>query len=471
MAPQQIQSLEILMAAIPELEQKISEELVENPTLELLDSGTEELIGNPVEGGSDALSEGNDGDLGGTSETLETLLKLDELWHDRMPASAPARPAATTDDEERRQFFFDSLVAEESLQDNLMDQLRERVDLDEETRRLCEEIIGSIDDSGYLRTHLADIATACHTMDMGHVEKALRIVQEFDPPGIGARDLRECLLLQIERQRHGRKSLAYRVVDKHLDEIGRNKLVAITKAMNISMNTLKEVLSEIRTLHPYPGALVRPDNPGDFVAPEVFVEKGVDGEWTVRTNKDYVPRLRISPYYLKLLKDKGTSAETKQYIRAKVSNSKMLLRALEQRESTIVRITRSLLKFQKGFFEHGIDHMRPLTMNQVAEEIGVHETTVSRAIANKYVMTPHGLFPFKLFFSTGYESSSGELVSNLAVKEKLREFIANEPGKRPLSDQKLAELLKAEGFQVARRTVAKYREEMGLLPSNMRRRY
>lgn len=472
MAPQQIQSLEILMAAIPELEQKISEELIENPTLERLDGGSEQLAGNPVEG-ADAgggLSDGSGAELASKSETLETLLKLDDLWHDRMPAPPPARRTFSGDDAERRQYFFDSLIAEESLQDVLMEQLRQSDDLDEKTVKLCEEIIGSIDDSGYLRTHLADIATALQT-DLKAVENALRIVQGFEPPGIGARDLRECLLLQLERRENGRKSLAYKVVDKHLDEVGRNRLIPAAKSLNVSMAELKDALRELRTLYPYPGTLVAPEDRSNFVAPEVFVETDDKGNWQVRSNKDHIPRLRISPYYLRLLKSADASDEVKAYIRSKIGNSKMLLRALEQRESTIVRIARSLLRRQAGFFEGGIDQMKPLTMNQVAEDIGVHETTVSRAIANKYIMTPHGLLPFKHFFSSGYEGSDGEKVSSLAVKEKLREAIGTESANRPLSDQKLAAILKDQGFDVARRTVAKYREEMGILPSNMRRKY
>ena len=174
---------------------------------------------------------------------------------------------------------------------------------------------------------------------------------------------------------------------------------------------------------------------------------------------------------LKLLKDKSTSDEVKTYIRNKVGDSKLLLRALTQRESTIVRIAKSLLEHQGGFFEKGVEAMKPLTMSEVADDIGVHETTVSRAIANKYVMTPHGLLPFRHFFSSGYESDSGERVSSLSVKRKLRDLIDAEEKKKPLSDQHLAKLLKADGFEVARRTVAKYREEVGILPSNMRRAY
>ena len=472
MAPQQIQSLEILMAAIPELEQKISEELVENPTLELLETGGERLAGNPVEGedGAGQSSDMSDGSSVDKNETIDNLLKLDQIWEDRMPAPSHSRRSYSSEDDERRQHFFESLVSEASLQDVLMDQLRQAEVADDEMEQYCEEIIGSIDDSGYLRTHLADIATACQTTDVDKVRKALEIIQGFDPPGIGARDLRECLLLQLERQGK-QKSLEYRIVDKHMDDIGRNKLREITRRQNVSMGEVQEALERIKKLYPYPGSLVTPTPTTNFVTPEVFVEKDENGEWQVRSNNDRIPRLRISPYYLKMLKDKNATSEVKSYIRQKIADSKLLLRAMAQRESTIVRITRSLLQHQRGFFDEGIENMKPLTMSQVAEDIDVHETTVSRAIANKYMMTPHGLFPFRHFFSAGYTTEGGDEVSSHVVKQKLRELVNSEDKSKPLSDQKLAQMLKENGFDVARRTVAKYREELGIMSSNMRRSY
>jgi len=472
MAPQQIQSLEILAAAIPELEQRIEAELVENPTLELLEVGSQQLAGNPVEGaGTNGSDPAGEPPAGGKLEVFENLIKLDELWADRMPTPALRGNRHTAEDEERRQFFFDSLVAEPSLQEVLLQQLRQAEVTDELTSRLCKEIIGSIDDKGYLRTHVADIAMSCGITDLKAVDRALKIVQEFDPPGIGARDLRECLLLQLDRQPGGRKRLECRIADRFLEEIGRNKRPLVARALNVSLSELDEGVRRIRRLHPYPGSLVTPPRETDFIAPEVFVERDEQEAWVVRSNRDYIPRLRISPYYLKLLKDERTTDEVKNYIRRKIGDSKLLLRALEQRESTIVRITRSLLDFQAGFFGSGVDHMKPLTMSQVADDIEVHETTVSRAIANKYVQTPHGLFAFKHFFSSGYERADGQQVSSLAVKERLRELVGGEETKRPLSDQRLAGLLKKQGFKVARRTVAKYREELGILPSNMRRSF
>lgn len=470
LAPQQIQSLEILLAPLAELEQKISEELIDNPTLELLDRGNEDLLGNPVEhdGRDGASFEAGDSAL---TQKLESVMQIQDLWQDRLHASSGGgNTRYSEEDEERRQFFFDSLVSETSVQENLLQQLREIGDLDELREKVCREIIGSIDDHGYLRSHLADVAISCGLADLKKVDECLAIVQSFDPPGIGARDLRECLLLQLQR-RGARNSLAYRVVDKQLDALAKNQLDKITRALRISQAELREAIQAIRRLQPHPGALIAPTRNADFISPEVFVEKNEHGEWQIRTNHESVPRLRISPHYLKMLKDLQTPEEVKDYIRQKIGDSKILLRALEQRESTILRIARSILRFQIGFFEEGISAMKPLTMALVAEDIEVHETTVSRAISNKYMMTPHGLLPFRHFFTTGYTTAGGDEVSSLVVKERLKHFVDTEGNGRPLSDQKLAGLLKKEGYEVARRTVAKYREELGIPTSSLRRKF
>ena len=469
LVPQQLQSLEILIATTTELEQKISEELLENPTLEMLESGSRQLVGNPVEEQQDESTQGEAAaDVAEKDEALATLIQLNESWRDYVPPAYTGNARYTSEDEEHRQYLFDSLVDEPTLQDILLAQLREINHADEERQRVCEEVIGSIDDKGYLRTSLGDIAMSCDA-DLATVDETVALIQTFDPPGVGARDLRECLMLQLERQ--GRKdSLAYQVVSKHLDELARNQIPKISSALRISPSRLYEVVDELKKLQPFPGSLVAPPKT-DYVVPEVFVEKDEHGEWTVRTNRDCVPRLRLSPYYMKLMKSGEASKEVKQYIREKVSNSKVLMRALTQRQSTIERITHSLLKFQEDFFENGFHHMRPLVLNEVAEDIGVHETTVSRAIANKYIQTPHGLIPFKHFFSSGIETAEGEMVSSISVKRRIEELVRNEDPKKPLSDQKLTQKLKEDGYKVARRTVAKYREELGIRSSNLRRSY
>lgn len=471
LAPQQIQSLEILLATIPELDQKISAELTENPTLELVDPGGEQLMGNPVED-TEGIGGDGQGDLAAQAvekdEALATLIQLGEAWQDFAPVRFSGGNGYSEEDAERRQHVFDSLVAKTTLQDFLMGQLRQADDLDANTQRIAEEVIGSIDDTGYLRTHVADIAISCNA-DIETVNRAVKLVQTFDPAGVGARDLRECLMLQLQR-RNERNSLSYEVVNRHLDEIARNRIPQVARKLDVTPTRLYEVLEQIKKLSPFPGSPFSAERP-DYVVPEVFVEKDENGDWQVRTNRDCVPRLRISSRYLKMLKDPDTAPEVKSYIRDKLLSSRTLLRALENRESTIVRITRVLLDLQLDFFDMGPTHLRPLTMSQVAEKIEVHETTVSRAVAGKYMQTPHGLFPFRRFFASGLGRTGGGQVSSVTVKQKLEELVRSEDAKKPLSDQALTKQLKAEGFRVARRTVAKYREELGIPPSHMRRSF
>lgn len=467
--PQQLQSLEILMIPAVELEQKIEAELLDNPTLEMLDAGNQELAGNPIEDGggpdsqSDAAAQAAEND-----EALATLIQLDNAWDDYVPPDYKGNTAPSPEDEERRNFILNSLVAEPSLQDELLAQLRETDSISEDQLPLYQEVIGNIDERGYLAASVEEIASK-DGFSAEQVEAAVRAVQDFDPPGIAARDLRECLLLQLQR-RGDTDSYAYRAVRDHLEELGQNHIPQVAKKLGISTGELYDILEDIKELHPFPGTLLAPRST-QFVVPEVSVSKDEKGQWDIQTNRDAIPRLRISPYYKELLEAPDTPADVKSYIREKIAGSKALMRALGQRETTVERIAGSLLKFQSDFLDHGIHAMKPLVLNQVAQDIGVHETTVSRAIAAKYIRTPHGVFPFKHFFSSGLATESGDKVSTRSVKERIRELIEAEDRSKPLSDQKLGQALKEEGFRVARRTVAKYREELGILPSNMRRSY
>ena len=467
MAPHQIQALEILLATIPELEQRISEELAQNPTLELVDTGLDRLVGNPVEDDPRTLDQPQDGadrDVGGHDESFAAAqIQLTDSRRDYGTSHT-----FSDEDLERRQFMLDSLTAEPSFQDCLLQQVREADGLDDRLREICTHIVGSIDDSGYLRTHPADLATALQA-DPESIRRGIAVVQTFDPPGVGARDLRECLLLQLERQGK-RGSLEYQLVDQHLEDLAHNRIPQVAKALHTSASHVYALLEKIRALDPLPGN--RMSTSGlDFVYPEVFIEKDASGQWCVRANRAYGPRLRLSPECLRLLEDPAVSAADKRYIREKITGSRMLMRAIEQRQSTIERIAEALIHFQRDFLDRGVEHMRPLIMGQVAEVVGVHETTVSRAIANKYVQTPHGLFPLRHFFSTGYRGEDGEQVSSLGIKQKIQSLVEAEDKAHPLSDQKLGALLREQGFEVARRTVAKYREELGIQPSHLRRSF
>ncbi len=509
LVPAQIQSLEILQAAMPELEQKLNEILASNPTLELVRGGNEQLAGNPTEGdtvrtdspavvpapmavppedgsarlGTAASFPESDGAAGmtGPSEEYDSedytdsvmvaqLEKIAESWREYLPGESTGHAAASEDDEERRQHRFDSITMPVGLQEVLLTQLRQQIPAAATERlRIGEEIIGSIDESGYLRTHLADIAMAC-AADIGEVKEMLEVIQQFDPPGVGARDLRECLMLQLERE--GKKnSLEYLAVSKCLEELGRNQIPQVARILRVSPAKVYEILQNIRQLRPHPGR--NPEENGTptvYVVPEVTVFKDANGNWQVEPNREHRPQLRISPYYLRLMRMEETPAEVRQYIRQKLAESKLLLRALDQRQSTIERITWSLIKHQPDFFEYGAEHLHPLTIALVAQELGLHETTIGRAVAEKFMQTPHGLFAYRRFFTTGgVAAGDGQMVSNQSVKQHIQILVRGEDSRKPLTDDKLVKLLAAEGLKLARRTVAKYREEMGIPPTHLRR--
>ena len=467
LAPQQIQSLEILLASVQELQMKISEELTENPTLEQISPGNEDLVGDVL---SDTESAQNqltpEEKKNSEGDAVAEMLHLAESWQNSVPFSGASGWQSSSIDEEKRDFLFDSLTAEPSLQELLLEQLR-LSDADEKTSELAELIIGSIDDSGYLRSILADLATV-GGVSIKEMETVLKFVQSFDPPGIGARNPQECLMIQLER--NGKQnSEVYTLVKNHLEDLAANKLPQITKKMGITMEHLHELMEEIKLLNPYPGSLLSPNKPV-YIVPEVTIYEE-DGEFKVKKEESHLPQLRISQYYIKLLDSPSTSQEAKEYIRQKLASSKALMKSISQRQSTIVQIAEVILDTQYDFFQKGIDFLHPLTMQQVADKLGIHETTVSRAIANKYIQTPAGLFEFKFFFSTGFQNNDGTEVSNRSVMEKIKDIIAREDTSKPYSDLKLTELLKEEGLSVARRTVAKYREAIGIPSSHIRKEF
>jgi len=473
LAPQLRQSLKILQVAALDLRSVIQEELQANPTLEEL----------PMEGVSldkerdDTEKSGADANSPADSDTsenreemdfskeFEILNKLDEDWRDHMASAGGAQPF-TTEDAEKRQHFFDSLVTETSLQEHLMQQA-ELADLSAPALEAMRYLVGSLDDRGFLAQTPADLALQTG-LPLEAVQEAVKLLKTFDPAGIGARSLEECLIMQLAAK--GRKdSMAARIVRDHFDLLSRRRIPEIARKLGAHADDVQVAIEEIGSLDPAPGRRFAEDN-NRIVVPDVTVEKDGD-KWVISLNNDYIPRLRISNTYRELIAKGTLSKQERDYLRERIRSGKFLINSIEQRQQTIERITREIIKVQEAFFEGGVSQLKPLTMTQIADVVGVHETTVSRAIANKFIKTPHGVFDLKFFFTPGYQADSGASVSNKSVKEMIHDLIATEDRSKPFSDQEIVAKLQEKGINIARRTVAKYREELGLLPSNLRRDY
>lgn len=462
LAPQLRQSLKILQVAALDLRTTIQEELQSNPALEELPLDMIS-IEEKSDNGEPEEKEGAKEELE-FDESFEILNKLNDEWKDYMADMGGTQ--FTREDADRREHFFDSLVSETSLQEHLMQQA-EMADLTDAQKEAMEYLVGSLDNNGFLTATLSDIALMS-SLPLNSVQEAHQILLSFDPPGIGCADLRECLLLQLKLK--GRStSIAARITKDHFDLLTRRRIPDIARRMGLSVEDIQKALKEIALLDPAPGRRFAEDS-NRVVVPDVIVRND-DGEWVIELNNDYVPRLRLSQSYKDLIAKGKLSKQEKEYLQEKLRSGKFLISSIEQRQQTIEKITREILRVQMDFFEEGVSKLRPLTMTQVAEAVGVHETTVSRAIANKFIETPHGIFDLKYFFTPGYKSSEGESVSNTSVKDMIATLVQGEDTAHPLSDQEIVGRLAEREIKIARRTVAKYREELGILPSNLRRQY
>jgi RNA polymerase sigma-54 factor len=467
LAPQMRQSLKILQVAALDLRATIQEELQANPTLEELPMEGVSLDRNGTSAESDSDSSSTSGEAMDFSKDkdLEILGKLNDDWRDHLSDTGGVRQMSPEEDE-RRQHFLDSLTTETSLSEHLMQQA-ELTESTPEVRAAMRYLIGSLDDRGFLTSTLNDIALMSG-LSLEVVQQAAKLLRTFDPPGIGAEDLGQSLLLQLAHK--GReKSVAARIIRDHFDLLVRRRIPDLARKTGLAPEVIQEAIEEIGTLDPAPGRRFADDS-NRVVVPDVTVEKEGD-EWKIILNSDYIPRLRLSNTYKDLIAKGTLNKQERDYLREKLRSGKFIINAIEQRQRTIERITREIIRHQTEFFEEGVSKLKPLTMTQIADIIGVHETTVSRAVANKYMKTPHGVFDMKFFFTSGYQSNEGVAVANTSVKEMIADIIAGEDPGAPLSDQDIVAVLDGKGLKIARRTVAKYREELGLLPSNLRRRY
>jgi RNA polymerase sigma-54 factor len=468
LAPQLRHSLKILQVAALDLRSVIQEELQSNPTLEELPMEGVSLDQEQTEGAAENNESGEGADNREEmdfSKEYDILTKLDDDWKDYMSQAGGAQPY-TSEDAERRQHFFDSLVSETSLQEHLMRQA-ELADTPDDVLKAMGYLVGSLDDRGFLTQSPNDVALQTG-LPLDCVQEAARQLKTFEPAGIGAATLAECLLIQLTIK--GRNDgLAARIIREHFALLTRRRIPEIARKLGVHTDDVQEAIEEIGALDPAPGRRFAEDN-NRVVVPDVTVEKD-DDEWKIHLNSDYIPKLRISSTYKDLIAKGTLSKQERDYLRERIRSGKFLINSIDQRQQTIERITREIIKVQREFFEEGVSKLRPLTMTQIADVVGVHETTVSRAIANKYIKTPHGVFDFKFFFTPGYQSDTGASVSNTSVKDMINDLIGGEDRSQPFSDQEIVVKLEEKGIKIARRTVAKYREELGLLPSNLRREY
>jgi len=481
LAPQLQQSLALLQAPTLELKALVEQELQQNPVLEETVPTTEadkEETGqvgpdpalDPTEPPADvrfdpATEKPSQAPVDDFQAEFERLSQLDQEWRDHFAqTNIPLRSADV--EEEKRQFMLDSLVAPASLQESLLEQMRTS-SLAADQQPLAELIIGNIDENGFLAATIEELAASAQCAPERVIE-VLKVIQSFHPPGVGARDLRECLLLQLERDQRTR-SLEYRIVSDFFEALSRRRIPEIARGTGADLDSVQEALQRIARLNPKPGRDVETAETV-YVVPEVFVTRSGD-DYEVRANNDHLPHLRISNAYKDLMSQAATSPEVKNYIREKIRAGKFLIKSLHQRQQTILSIAREIVARQKEFFDKGVAGLKPMTMAQVAEAVGVHETTVSRAVSGKYMETPRGVFEMRYFFTSGIQTVSGQGLSNTSVKEMIAEIFKNEDPTKPLSDDEVAERLKAKGIVIARRTVAKYRGELNILPSNLRKVY
>jgi RNA polymerase sigma-54 factor len=455
LAPHLFQSLEILQMPLLDLQQMIKQELSENPTLE----ATQEQADAQIEieqGTKDVERDEFDNEF----EKLAALGEEFDSYQDRGQISGGS------DADEKYQYMMDSLSESSSLHDKLLEQLS-LSNLNDYERKIAEIVVGNIDDDGYLTLDVEDLL-ALPNFPAETLDKILDVIHDFEPAGVGARDLRECLMLQLKRA--GRADTQeFQLIADHLDLLGRHKYEEIARAMGLTVDRVKELAKAVAKLDPKPGRNFSEEQI-EYVTPEIIIEKK-DGEYVITQNKKPYPNLFISQKYLQMLKDPNTTKEVKVYIREKITKSKHFIQSIDQRMNTIYRISVELVRIQRDFFDYGVSKLKPLNMKTIAELLDVHETTISRATTGKYMQTPQGLLSMKYFFKPGVKTASGVDISNESAKAALAEIIRDEDKMKPHSDAKLVKLLEEDGIKIARRTVAKYRDQLRILPSHLRKQH
>ena len=474
LAPKMIQSMEILQLPILALQERVEQELSENPMLEVQDVDPN-LPDEPEEEEVDPNRQTEDEkelvvkDNQTNEEDFERLANMDndmpESFDDFRTSSNRMQEAQ----DRQHDLMANALERPESLNDYLIHQLAE-MEIDDDHEQIAERIISTLDarNGGYFKSSLRDLLPAGHSAeDMQRAEEALQLVQSLEPPGIAARDLRECLLNQLNPDMHMYEELRL-IIDKHLEDLAENRLPLIEKKTGISIERIQLAKHEFHHLNPKPGAAFL-EAYVPIVAPDVIVETDEHGKYTVRLEDDRLPSLRISEYYRKRLADPTATQEERDFIRRKIESANWLIEAIQQRRNTVLKVAQSIVDYQKRFLDDGPEFIEPLKMQQIADVVKVHVTTISRAVDDKWIQTPRGIFPLKRFFVGGTRSEDGEDVAWDTIRIKLHELIDKEDKQKPYSDDDLVGELSKIGFTVARRTITKYRKKMGIPSSRQRK--
>ena len=470
MTPQLQQAIRLLQMPALELQAHIRELLESNVMLEAEDDGEgtasfEALGAGPNEQPA-AVPTGEDGDREATAaaEPEATVEVIDDAWEDR--SANPSDTPWNADDDDRQQEFQD--VNGESLQEHLAWQL-EMAKLGPRELAIGRAILDAVNDDGYISDPLDAIAATLKpeiVASEDEIAAVLKIVQGFDPSGVGARSVSECITLQLKVLDPTTPGLpcALKIAESHLELVAHRELATLRRVLNASDEEIEQALVLVRSCHPRPGSQISPSK-AEYVVPDVFVRRSPSG-WTVEMNPATLPRVRLNQGYANLIGRTASHAT----MRAQLQEARWLLKSLEIRHDTLMKVARSIVERQTAFLELGDEHMKPMILRDIAEAIGMHESTISRVTAGKYMHTPRGVFELRFFFSSHVESADGSETSSTAIRAKIRKLIREETPGSPLSDSRIAELLSKEGIPVARRTVAKYREAMGIAPSNERKR-
>ena len=444
----------------PQLQQAIK--LLQLSRLELLNTVKKEIETNPVLE-DDSFQTIDSGRKKEEDQEREDFLKF--FW-EQYTQDGYLKERGSQEREEHGDTFLENIsVKSSSLDDHLLWQLR-FADMSQKEKQIAQFIIGNLNGDGYLVNSLEEIADQTN-VNLQEVERVLQKIQEFDPPGIAARDLKECLLLQLKYFKI-KNPLVETIINDYLPFLEKRNLKGIANHLKVPIEKIREAVEIILHLEPKPGRQYSNETV-IYIIPDLYVYR-VEDDFVITLNEEGFPNLRINTYYMKLMNQNNLPLKAREFIHEKLKSATWLIKSLYQRQRTLYRVATSIFEFQRPFLEKGVGYLRPLVLKDVARDLGLHESTVSRVTTNKYVQTPHGLFELKFFFNSGISAVSGDVLAAESIKAKIREIIASENPSKPYSDQKIASFLRKEGINIARRTVAKYREAIGILPSNQRKR-